>query len=121
MGTTDELGQDATGALSLEAGVVPDPWLLRCALDDYVVTDTRPDASIHGTVVDAVWTNVVDVGTGHERARERERMRVQFGRYGHQDIRGWDDVDLVEFFRLYRDLVDLLKGENGVQSAVENS
>jgi hypothetical protein len=121
MGTQDEKGKDSVGYLWLEDGVVPDPWLLRCALEDYVVTDVRPDASDRGTVLDACWTTLVDVGTAQERMRERERMRVQFGRYGHQDMMGWDDVELPEFFRLYRDLADLMKGENGIQSVQENT
>jgi hypothetical protein len=36
-------------------------------------------------------------------------------------MRGWDDVELPEFFRLYRDLAELMKGENGVQSVQENT
>jgi hypothetical protein len=121
MGILNERAEDVEGVLWLEGGVQPDPWLYRCALEDALVTDVRPDASEYGNALDAAWTSILDVGTGSSRSRERERMRVQFGRYGHQNIMGWDDVDLLEFFRLYRDLADLMSKESAIQQATEDS
>jgi hypothetical protein len=108
-----------TGSLWLVGGERPDPWLFRCAIDDVITCDTRPEASPNGTMLDACWTSVVNYGTGFDRMRERERMRVQMGRYGHQNMMGWDDVSLAEFLRLYRDLCEIVSKENPIQSAGE--
>jgi hypothetical protein len=119
-GVLNERAEEDDGVLWLEGGVQPDPWLLRCAMEDAVVTDVRPDASERGNALDAAWTSVLDIGKGSARFRERERMRVQMGRYGHQDMMGWDDVELTEFFRLYRDLADLMGKESTLHQATED-
>jgi hypothetical protein len=119
IGDSDD-GATTSGATWLIGGETPDPYLFRCAVDDMVVCDTRPDASPRGTFLDACWTAVARFQTGFERMRQRERMRVQMGRYGHQNMLGWDEVPLPEFFRLYRDLTELVTKENPIQSATES-
>lgn len=65
------------------------------------------------------WTLWIDRKAGAELVKTRDAQIAQLGRYGHQDMSAWDDVDLLEFSRRYNALVELLNQESALQRASE--
>jgi hypothetical protein len=115
LGGPDELA----ARRSQQGGATPDPTDERCWLNDFVITDDRPDASDDGSLLDVAWTLWIDRKVGAELVKTRDAQIVQLGRYGHQDMSRWDGVDLQEFSRRYGALVDLLNQESALQRASE--
>jgi hypothetical protein len=99
--------------------VTPDPQLLNERLNDFIVTDTRPDADEMGTMVDAAWVQWLEGKGGAEMQQMRRKQIMQLGRYGHQQAAQWDDYPLEEFVAIYDALVEVMKGEDSIQQTVE--
>lgn len=50
----------------------------------------------------------------------RRMQKMQLGRYGHQNVLQWDDVDVNEFREWYSALSDVVKDEHPVATDMEN-
>ena len=56
----------------------------------------------------------------NERRLHRRKQRAQFGRYMHQSVSVWNDVDLMTFSAYYHALCDILDAESPMTSPAEN-
>jgi hypothetical protein len=112
-------GIDPYALVNAAQGIVPDPWQRRCLIDEYVVADTRPDADDEGSPADVMWCAHFDGPSPAELRKVRTMQMVQMGRYGHQSMVGWDEMELREFLEHYQALVELMREEGALGNALE--
>lgn len=56
----------------------------------------------------------------HENLKTRWRQLVELGRYARQSVLQWEDVDLVDFFDIYKAFMELTEKESGINTVLEN-
>lgn len=68
----------------------------------------------------AVWDKLVELDP-KERLKARLEQKVYLARYARQDVYGWEHRDVTELGEYYGALSELMKEENALARAKENT
>jgi hypothetical protein len=71
-----------------------------------------------GTPWDTIWHFVLTIDP-KEQEKAHAKMIIQFARYARQSIEEVEAMELTEVQRYYRELVDVVQGENAFTMAAE--